>query len=362
MKKDNINNVSENLNWNLVSKYRTELMGIAAIFILICHVVQKDAQGREYCYALLNNYGGISYVLSIFFNQLDIGVDIFLFVSGVGLYYSYEKKPDFRDYYSKRLVNVYVITAIITFVFSLPNFLFFHSVALKDFLLGVFSIKWTLGVGNSNWYISFLMIMYLVFPLIYKFVKLIETKTYARLIIACIVVVYGVALWFVCKTVIYEKYNLGLFRIPIFFVGCYSGYLAKNNKDITWIPYVLGIIGIVFKIISIRIFPEYPVLNRMSYFFLFYLFLLVSIFCLKKSPLFLLKFFRFMGGMSLELYLIHANIRSFVQTNYFEYCNLFTYIITVFAAIPISYAFSKLRILIVNKYNNHIKNQIKIDS
>ena len=92
---------SNNLNWSLLSEYRTELMGVAAIFILLCHIVQTDSLGREYCYGLFNNYGIISSILFVLFNQFDIGVDLFLFVSGIGLYYSYEKKPRFKDYYIK---------------------------------------------------------------------------------------------------------------------------------------------------------------------------------------------------------------------------------------------------------------------
>ena len=63
-------------NLSLLSKYRTELMGISALLILICHSV---------AYISMPNF--MKYTLSLG----NIGVDLFLFISGMGLWYSLEK-------------------------------------------------------------------------------------------------------------------------------------------------------------------------------------------------------------------------------------------------------------------------------
>ena len=59
-----------------LSKYRKELMGFSALLILVCHA-----------YAYIDLPPLLGYVLSIG----NIGVDCFLFLSGMGLWYSLSK-------------------------------------------------------------------------------------------------------------------------------------------------------------------------------------------------------------------------------------------------------------------------------
>lgn len=61
-------------NLNLISKYRTELMGISAILILICHAAGNNVLMPKW----------LMYLVA----QGSIGVDVFFFLSGMGLYYS----------------------------------------------------------------------------------------------------------------------------------------------------------------------------------------------------------------------------------------------------------------------------------
>lgn len=61
-------------NLNLISKYRAELMGVSTLLILICHAAGNDVLMPKW----------LMYVVA----QAQLGVDIFLFLSGMGLYYS----------------------------------------------------------------------------------------------------------------------------------------------------------------------------------------------------------------------------------------------------------------------------------
>lgn len=60
-------------NLNKISEHRTELMGLSAILILICHSV-----------AYIDMPSILHYALSLG----NIGVDLFLFLSGMGMWYS----------------------------------------------------------------------------------------------------------------------------------------------------------------------------------------------------------------------------------------------------------------------------------
>lgn len=59
---------------NKISKHRTALMGISALLIVLCHANLYDIK--------------VNSVTARLFSLGNVGVDIFLFLSGVGCYYS----------------------------------------------------------------------------------------------------------------------------------------------------------------------------------------------------------------------------------------------------------------------------------
>lgn len=63
-----------NFELDAISKYRMELMGVSTIFILICHAAGNNVFMPKW----------LMYMVA----QGAIGVDLFLFLSGMGLYYS----------------------------------------------------------------------------------------------------------------------------------------------------------------------------------------------------------------------------------------------------------------------------------
>lgn len=73
------------MNFTLISKYRSALMGVAILLIIIHHLAEKNTILR------------IGYV----------GVDIFLFVSGLGLVFAWKKLPDIKVFYKRRFLRVY---------------------------------------------------------------------------------------------------------------------------------------------------------------------------------------------------------------------------------------------------------------
>ena len=76
---------------NSLTEYRNELFGIATLMIVLCHSVSivpfPESLGH------LISYG-------------TMGVNIFLFLSGIGLYYSLKNNGDYLEFYKKRFVRV----------------------------------------------------------------------------------------------------------------------------------------------------------------------------------------------------------------------------------------------------------------
>ena len=76
--------------YNILSKYRTELMGIAILWVMFFHL-SIDINNR-----ILNLIKTIGYG----------GVDIFLMISGLGLYYAYKKNNNIKLFYKRRLLRL----------------------------------------------------------------------------------------------------------------------------------------------------------------------------------------------------------------------------------------------------------------
>ena len=74
----------KNIEWGAVSKYRGEMMGIAIIMIVLFHtqLPQTDA------FFGLKRMG-------------NIGVDVFLFLSGLGLWFSLTGQPSLKRFFKR---------------------------------------------------------------------------------------------------------------------------------------------------------------------------------------------------------------------------------------------------------------------
>ena len=90
------------------SKYRGVLMGIATIMILIIHSYECNV-----------NYPD---VLNGMLKKTYIGVDIFLFVSGLGIWYSLSKNDGFLEFYKRRILKILPVFLPIFALFSLWKF------------------------------------------------------------------------------------------------------------------------------------------------------------------------------------------------------------------------------------------------
>lgn len=136
----------------LLSKHRTKLMGIATLGILSIHSIDF----------------GIVYPRMIrYVMHLGLyGVDIFLLLSGMGLYYSLKKNNDIRMFYTKRMRKVLVPYLIMAIPF----------LAIIDLLSGRNLIQYISDVamisfwtsGRGAWFVAMIIPLYIIFPFIYR--------------------------------------------------------------------------------------------------------------------------------------------------------------------------------------------------
>lgn len=265
-------------------------MAIAALWILGSH-----------CY-----YLGLWNDLSWFKPLLAYGwagVDVFLFLSGIGIGFSLSKRPSAANFFSKRFNRIFP-----TFFIAIAIEHLIYNTDVVSFWLDVSTISYWLpliGIHSKStfWYVSAIFVFYFIAYFYYKycFVK-------NPLLFTIVISILGISISQLAPSI-----HLFTTRIPIFFIGMYfSLYLKKEIKTISFILLsVLCYITLVFcawkyggAVLSEKYLPFYA--------FIFitpgFVFLLSNVFSMldkTRYGVIVDKGVDWIGKLSLELYLIH---------------------------------------------------------
>ena len=130
-------------NYKKILAYRSHLMGIAIWWVVFSHMKLRFA-GK-----------GISFIQTIGYG----GVDIFFFLSGIGMYYSL-KKSSVETFYQKRIRRIIpAYLPIVGIVFLLYNYWKRAEISFSTFLNwmkqmtgNLFMTGWINGIeGEVNW-------------------------------------------------------------------------------------------------------------------------------------------------------------------------------------------------------------------
>jgi len=146
------------------SKYRTTLMGIAILGVLMAH------------FCAFTNLHNESTIIS-FLNQLQnvAYIDGFLFLSGFSMYHSFSRNPNVTFFYCKRLRRVWIPYLLITILYFCFQDFYVNSYNVLSFLGHISTIGyWFEGNFNGLWYIAASILLYLLYPLIHKLVSLVS--------------------------------------------------------------------------------------------------------------------------------------------------------------------------------------------
>ena len=274
------------LDLSLFSKYRSELMGVATLLIILCHMPAHGVAMPSIVSSVII-YGGL-------------GCDIFLFLSGMGMWYSLRKNETAGLggailWIKRRLIRILIPYLL----FAIPCFAIY---AIKDewtietYLWRVSTLSfWTEGWGL--WYISLTLVLYLITPLLGKI--LCGTNKWVWLTILVLLTwslgslpgLEGLA----------EHMRFAVCRVPSYLIGFSLAEKIKDGKLIKMIFLVIPLITLLAGSILLRF---------MGYvsFSLFWIEGIVLLICvtlmingLKKYNC-MLSTFAFIGGISLESY------------------------------------------------------------
>lgn len=271
----------------LVAYFRKEIMGVCALMILVCHA---------------STYIKMPYLLDLSLSSLEVAVDIFLMLSGLGIYFSlFNYNGGVLKWYKKRFLRLYI-----------PYLLIIIPILLIRIKLGIFKNTDTLYIlsylstfqfyvdHNGIWFLSMLVPLYLISPFLYKIVNnLLFT------ILLLIIIAFLLLLLFNSE-LINKSFVDNLFfvivRIPSFIFGMLVAKCIKQKKDINnklLIP-ILVILSIgLFALTKQKVFSycliSYPCVCLITS--------IVQHICNRGR-----RFLNFFGDISLESYVCNVSI------------------------------------------------------
>ena len=190
-----------------ILKYRNAWLGFAMLWVVFFHLGIYFA---FYPIAFLKNMG-------------YGGVDICLFASGMGCYYSLRKDPSLLGFYKRRVTRLFPtwLCFIVFWIIWRCLSSQFPVTAILGNLLGIQS--WT-GLGNDfNWYIGALFMFYLLSPLLKEITLSLKSSKQA---IGVIVFLLLISLPFWNSTPI-----ISITRLPIFFIGMLFGRFWEGDRE-----------------------------------------------------------------------------------------------------------------------------------
>lgn len=321
------------------SKYRTQLMGVATILILLCH--------SWYCIEF-------PAIIKYFIVSCNIGVDIFLLLSGIGLFFSLDKPINsLYSWYCHRFLRIGVPFILIIGV----EYLFALSVGDINISRYILTMT-TLGYWfhhEGAWFVSLLVPLYLLSPWLYNLTK----YKYGTLVLLLILVLFA----FIGSSDVTNDnnnffYNLtfALQRCPSFILGFIIAPWVKDGRK--WNLFYMLIIGLLIKFLLSRFCGIYgssaffTIVIPISALFCFFIRIISKFESFVSSKLFGLYIeagFSYMGKISLESYLMNSLLLRIAST--FELpCNGYVvYIIIIILGTIMSIYINKISVLFVNK-------------
>lgn len=328
------------VNWNILSKYRKELMGLATIAVVIFHffeMVGKNIEEVDIITRFLYNIGRYGYM----------GVEVFLLLSGMGCYYSLKRKNDIKLFIKKRLKKVLVPY----FLFSVP-FWFYIDVFIDKyetkFILDIFNITFFKG-NRLYWYVVLIVAMYFIVPvLFYLFDKDNKVRKVSFYCLEFLVLIFSVIL-FIRYNSYFKVLQVALTRVPSFIFGVYIGKNIYEKKNISPLMLFITVFSLFF--IDYK-FPNVLLMRYANFIQAIGLSLLVAQFMDIVNANRIRKGLCFIGAYSLEIYLGHVTFRKL-----FNYYGLSTYKIEVYFIVVL---LTIVSVFVVNNITNLIDKRIKI--
>lgn len=311
------------LNWDKLSQQRSWLFSISIILIIFSHFSDdiSDCENINFLFGTFAHcYNGLIG---------SVGVDIFCLLSGIGLYFSYSRNHNTLDFYKRRFSRLLIAYIPIAGIFWIIKDFLVQNNSFSTFIAD-FSVLsfWTEG-KRSVWFMSYIALMYLCFPLIFALLKgdriHCEIKVLLLFCLLCALLLfmhYG-------DYAFYINTEVALWRVLPFVLGVYLGAIIFNKWELNISPFFIILFGIVLKLVFIVVtLSGYAVLpaRLVSCFWAISLSYLFSFIFERVRSIWLITANNMLSVMTLELYLLHVCLRSLLRDLNIPTHNVFVFV------------------------------------
>lgn len=283
-----------------LSKYKAEIYGISILWIMLFHAHPMFGVHYDFGKAFLKP-------LDTLIGFGNMGVEIFLFCSGVFLYFSYYRNSDAYKFMCKRIARLFWPVAII----SAPYWIYTCIVkngSILQFVSKCTMLDFWISGDQQIWFVSAIFLFYLIYPYIYGFLfkaKLFNEFT-RLLVLLAVVAVVTLSVCYIYPEY-FAKIEIALTRLPVFIIGCYFGKLVYEKKTVSKYFYLLCLVLAVTALGLLNLGVFTGVWKRWFYLvggipMTFLIIWVLNLLNLKWIN----KFFAFFGGISLNLYVSHV--------------------------------------------------------
>ncbi len=284
------------IDWDSLSRHRTALMGIAMLAIMLFHVGNPRAD----MFYGLRRCG-------------NVGVDMFLFLSGIGLWFSWNKRPDWRHFFRNRYWRVYPSWLIVASLYYIPRYLGqdWHTKDLTDLVLNIlFNWSFWRSADLAFWYVPATMMLYCFAPTYMNLIKRYPSVKWMPvfMMVWCVMVQW-------VAPIHQSVGHLEIFwsRIPIFLLGINCGEAVRQRQQgdaaSLWMLLLVFILSFSTCIyLEQQLHGRFPLfIERMVYIPFSISGLLLLGWLLDTVPQWSKQALSVVGTISLEIYLIHLH-------------------------------------------------------
>lgn len=289
-----------------ISAARPHLLGAATLWVALFHsyslnFLDSDLLNRLRVSGLLNRLKATG----------NCGVDLFLFLSGLGLYFSlsslYEKeKRPVRVFYRRRLVRILPPVLLVSVLYyGMAGASGFTDWLGRVTLTGFF---FPAQEDAGYWYFSLLLVLYLLFPPVFRVIRKLGGAGAALMIAAAAA---GALLIRFLAPGYFARREIMLTRVPVFLLGAWAGKLCMSHVRI---PRIIPVLAVPLAAAGLLIIPSvsFPETFAVRWVYALWTVPLVLSHALLCSLLrrkgFLYRSVVLTGTFSMEIYLIYENL------------------------------------------------------
>ena len=217
-----------------LSAARGSLLGWATLWVALFHSYHMDFFRARLLTALR-----LAGPLTRLRETGNCGVDLFLFLSGLGLVYSWtgireRSAHPLREFYGRRFARVLPAYLTVSLVYyGMTGTEGLHDWLGKIFLYG----HYVPGMdGGAYWYFALLFPLYLLFPLLFRPVR--RWGTWGALGLIALTVGLTLLLRFAISDWYFDRVEIMLTRVPVFLAGILFGELSRRGTRLpAWAPW-----------------------------------------------------------------------------------------------------------------------------